>query len=286
MIRAAVEHGIPLVPAPEVVGMRRRRPTSSALLISLIVHGALAVALSVIVVTQREEIQSAFGAELLAPRAEIKARPIRRRPAPQPIRLTEELNVRAADIWRRPGAAIATAPVATAAIVPNGPGSALVGRAAELPGETMTIPIRQERPTQDVVARVAMGEGRRVDPGRLAPDEALPGLSSFLLGDTPGQEPVVPTPEYWREIQRRIKEKQRYPRFAQESGVQGSTTLRFILRRDGSAEDITVAESSGHRRLDDAAKRSVADASPFPAFPPGQRGDSMPLVVSIIFELE
>jgi protein TonB len=131
-----------------------------------------------------------------------------------------------------------------------------------------------------------MGEGRRADPARLAPDEALPGLSSFLLGDTPGQEPATPTPEYWREIQRRIKEKQRYPRFAQESGVQGSTTLRFILRRDGSVEDITVAESSGHRRLDDAAKRSVADASPFPAFPPGQRGDSMPLVVSIIFELE
>ncbi len=266
--------------------MRRRRPTSSALLISLVAHGALGVALSVIVVTQRAELQSAFGAELLAPQAETKKRPMRRRAAPQPIRLSEELSVRPSDAWRRPGAAISVAPVATAALVPNGSAASLVGRAAELPGETMTIPIREERPTSQVVARVSMGEGRRADPARLAPDEALPGLSSFLLGDTPGQEPATPTPEYWREIQRRIKEKQRYPRFAQESGVQGSTTLRFILRRDGSVEDITVAESSGHRRLDDAAKRSVADASPFPAFPPGQRGDSMPLVVSIIFELE
>lgn len=267
--------------------MRRRRPTSSALLISLIAHGALAVVLSVVVVTQRAELRSTFGAELLvAPQPTQTKRVMRRRPVPQPRRPSSDLAVVTSDTWRPPGEAIAVAPVATAAVVPGATGTALVGRSAELPGETMSVAIRRAPAATEVVNGVPMGEARRVDLGATSPDEALPGLSSFLLGDAPVGSDAAPTPEYWRDIQKRIKDKQRYPRFARESGVEGTTTIRFTLVRDGSVRDVGVAESSGRRRLDDAAKESVAAAAPFPPFPPGQTGDALTLEVSIIFELQ
>ena len=266
--------------------MRRGRPTSSALSISLIAHGALALLLSVVVVTQRAEMRAVFGAELLvAPDTTQKKRVIRRRQLPQAHRATSELAVVTSDAWRPPGDAPTTAPVATAVIGPAGQGTALVARSAALPGETMTVAIRREPTTTDVVTNMTMGEARRAELTVAAPDEALPGLSSFLLGNAPGGTAAAPTPEYWREIQKRIKNKQRYPRFAREAGVEGTTTISFVLLPDGTARDVAVAESSGRRRLDEAARRSVVEAAPFPPFPPGQTGDALRLSVSIIFEL-
>jgi protein TonB len=44
--------------------------------------------------------------------------------------------------------------------------------------------------------------------------------------------------------------------------------LEVVIRADGSLKQIVVRRSSGHRKLDDAAVRTVRLAAPFDPFPP------------------
>lgn len=49
----------------------------------------------------------------------------------------------------------------------------------------------------------------------------------------------------------------RYPRESRRQREQGAVLLTVLLGTDGSVADISVAKSSGHRRLDDAALSAV-----------------------------
>ena len=44
-----------------------------------------------------------------------------------------------------------------------------------------------------------------------------------------------------------------YPILSRRAGEEGKVTLRFTLAPDGTAQDVSVVESSGHSRLDRAA---------------------------------
>ena len=54
----------------------------------------------------------------------------------------------------------------------------------------------------------------------------------------------------------------------------GSLVLTIAILADGSVQRIDVNRSSGHKVLDDAAKRIVQMASPYAAFPPDIRRDT------------
>jgi len=54
-----------------------------------------------------------------------------------------------------------------------------------------------------------------------------------------------------------------YPDAARRRNLTGALVLVVGILRDGSIESVTVDESSGHRMLDDAAKRIVELAAPF-----------------------
>ena len=58
-----------------------------------------------------------------------------------------------------------------------------------------------------------------------------------------------------------------YPEAARRQNLSGSLVLDVSLNVDGSINDITIRSSSGHKVLDDAAKRIVNLASPFSPFP-------------------
>ena len=57
----------------------------------------------------------------------------------------------------------------------------------------------------------------------------------------------------------------RYPLTSQNDGEEGTVTLRFIVRTDGSVSNIQIARSSGHPRLDAAAGRNLRQAKFQPA---------------------
>ena len=72
--------------------------------------------------------------------------------------------------------------------------------------------------------------------------------------------------EDWRQKVERVGNLN-YPEAAKGKAY-GSLLLSVIIRADGSVQQVLVDRSSGHRVLDDAARRIVQMASPYAAFPP------------------
>lgn len=64
-----------------------------------------------------------------------------------------------------------------------------------------------------------------------------------------------------------------YPEAARGK-LYGSLVLTVTIKSDGTVAGIEINRSSGHQILDDAARRIVAMASPFAAFPPAIRHDT------------
>ena len=64
-----------------------------------------------------------------------------------------------------------------------------------------------------------------------------------------------------------------YPEEARRRGIFGSLLLTVSIKADGSVERIEVDRSSGHTVLDEAARRIVELAGPFPPFPSAIRGE-------------
>jgi len=63
-----------------------------------------------------------------------------------------------------------------------------------------------------------------------------------------------------------------YPEAA-KGKLYGSLRLSVRIRSDGSIETVEIGRSSGHKILDDAARRIVTMAGPYAAFPPEIRKD-------------
>ncbi len=65
-----------------------------------------------------------------------------------------------------------------------------------------------------------------------------------------------------------------YPEAARSRNLSGTLILDVALRPNGTVQEITVRRSSGHKILDDAAKRIVRLASPFSPFPKEMKKDT------------
>ncbi|QTQ37815.1 TonB-like protein [Aromatoleum petrolei] len=76
-----------------------------------------------------------------------------------------------------------------------------------------------------------------------------------------------------------------YPKLSRRRGEQGKVTLRVRVRADGRAEGVEIAHSSGHPRLDDAARETVQSWR----FVPARQGETpieSSLLVPIVFRLD
>ena len=62
----------------------------------------------------------------------------------------------------------------------------------------------------------------------------------------------------------RIEELKRYPPMARMNNWQGKVVLKFVVREDGTVENLEVVQSSGHAVLDEAAMETIRRASPLP----------------------
>jgi len=51
-----------------------------------------------------------------------------------------------------------------------------------------------------------------------------------------------------------------YPRMSQRRGEQGRVVVRVLISPEGRVMNATVQQSSGHKRLDDAALKAVRSA--------------------------
>lgn len=65
------------------------------------------------------------------------------------------------------------------------------------------------------------------------------------------------------DIRGQVLDRLTYPAIARRMGWYGKLVLGFVLCDDGSVENLTVLESSGHKVLDRAALQAVAANAPF-----------------------
>ncbi|MCB5188810.1 TonB family protein [Methylobacillus caricis] len=78
--------------------------------------------------------------------------------------------------------------------------------------------------------------------------------------------------ESWRQKVEKIGNLN-YPEAAKEQKLYGKLELSVDIKADGSIEKIRITRSSGHKVLDDAARRIVEMAAPYAAFPEDIRKD-------------
>ena len=71
--------------------------------------------------------------------------------------------------------------------------------------------------------------------------------------------------ESWRQKVERIGN-MNYPQAAKAKKIYGKLQMSVSIKADGSIEEIRINQSSGHKILDDAAKRIVQVAAPFERF--------------------
>jgi protein TonB len=60
----------------------------------------------------------------------------------------------------------------------------------------------------------------------------------------------------------RIEELKRYPPMARINNWQGKVVLKFVVKEDGTVENLEVVQSSGHAVLDEEAMETIRRASP------------------------
>jgi protein TonB len=104
-------------------------------------------------------------------------------------------------------------------------------------------------------------------------------------------KPVVPivdvqaTQHYLAALASRIDRSKFYPRASRRLGEEGIAVVGFVIRRDGELTDIHIVESSGHRRLDEAALKTLRRATPFERIPDAIDREQWPITVPIAFSL-
>ncbi len=72
---------------------------------------------------------------------------------------------------------------------------------------------------------------------------------------------------YLLNMKTRIELYWEYPILAVKNGWQGNLQMNFSIQKDGSIDEIKIANSSGYPVLDDSAKTALRLANPFPPFP-------------------
>ncbi len=65
-----------------------------------------------------------------------------------------------------------------------------------------------------------------------------------------------------------IKKNLKYPKFAEENGIQGRVTLSFIVEKDGSITNIEVMRSPA----EDLSQEAIRVVEMMPKWKPGKKG--------------
>ena len=122
--------------------------------------------------------------------------------------------------------------------------------------ELLQAPAPEPRPARpQIVQRVALGSGGGATAGRKASDAVRPDSA-----DNSAAEQA----RWAAQIQQKIARYQAYPRGARATG---RVRVSMVIMQNGALGDVSVANSSGAARLDQAAVWAVQRAAPFPPAP-------------------
>ena len=84
---------------------------------------------------------------------------------------------------------------------------------------------------------------------------------------------------------RELKKNQRYPRIAQDRGIEGDVKLSINIDDHGNITGIEILESSGNKAIDDAAMTAAQKSQLKPHFNEILRGKINNIIVTVSFKL-
>ena len=90
--------------------------------------------------------------------------------------------------------------------------------------------------------------------------------------------------DYRAKVAARLRRARSYPAAARAENLTGTATVTFTIRTGGDVGRVSLAKSSGHRILDQAAVEMVHRAAPFPPLPQGA-GNSITVTVPVRFDV-
>lgn len=91
--------------------------------------------------------------------------------------------------------------------------------------------------------------------------------------------------DYYNLIREKIETKKIYPERARQRMVEGRVTVQFVILTDGQVSSVAVVRHSGDHSIDKAAVRAVSDAGPFVQPPSYLFSGSIPVEITLVFEL-
>lgn len=121
------------------------------------------------------------------------------------------------------------------------------------------------------------GIGKTASPGDTGDADASGGAGPRTIrnGSPTAQHP---SPALWaQDVGTRLSQGLRYPRAAEEDGVEGVTLLRLHVEADGHIVSIALVRSSGDTRLDEAALARARALKRLPPPPPGTHAIDVPV---------
>lgn len=103
----------------------------------------------------------------------------------------------------------------------------------------------------------------------------------------PALPPAVkpPPPEYLGRLAAYLNSYKNYPYGARRRREQGTVRLQFVMDRAGHVLSFQVARSSGWADLDNETRALIVRAQPLPAMPKDYPGETLDLIVPVVFSL-
>ncbi len=92
--------------------------------------------------------------------------------------------------------------------------------------------------------------------------------------------------DYRSTILRLIERYKYYPLRAKRKGIEGKTTVSFVVRKNGEIENIAIAQSSDKSILDQAAINTITRIGNAPPFPSGVNRSQWKFAIPITYNLK
>ena len=134
----------------------------------------------------------------------------------------------------------------------------------------------------------------KVKASKAKPQEVSPAplaIPTVALASAAKPQPVTAVLDsqekqhYLAALAAKINRSKYYPMGSRRRGEEGKVVVRFIVQKNGDLTDLTVVESSGSRRLDAAALKTLRRVTPFRPIPDALNRDHWPISVPIAFSL-
>ena len=121
-------------------------------------------------------------------------------------------------------------------------------------------------------------------PRNAAAPQAAPGPPAPAIPPAP---PALkpPPPDYLGRLAAYLNSYKNYPYGARQRREQGTVRLHFVMDRAGHVLSFQVARSSGWADLDNEARALILRAQPLPPVPKDYPGETLDLIVPIVFSL-